>query len=168
MIIFPIIDAICFLYVFWLGFLQDHVNVESRLINLFNSNATFEYHINIIFTIMIIHNSRAINEIDALGQCDVLPDSCFSWNRCTLANFFLFQGVDNGRFSYIRISNETNTDMLLVFVQIIELSQQINQRSFSEGIVQRSMVCKCRIFFVEISQPFRLQNSNEICKNHAI
>lgn len=81
-----------------------------------------------------MHCTRAVDKVNSFGQGDVLPDFGFTWNGCSSADFLFFQRVDNAGFSYVWISDKTDTDVFLVPVENVKLSEQIDQRAFSERI----------------------------------
>lgn len=45
--------------------------------------------------VLIVHDTWAIDQVDALGQGDILPDLGLSRNWCYFAAGFLHQSVDN-------------------------------------------------------------------------
>lgn len=83
------------------------------------------------------YNSRAVDEEDSTHQRDVLPDFGLTGDGRHLADFLAAQGVDDGRFSNIRVADETHADLLLVAVQLAELAQQIDQRTFTKRMGHR-------------------------------
>jgi hypothetical protein len=124
-IINPFTDSIDVVNVLTLGLIYDGVNIDFGVGDSFGADDGLEDLVSLTFT-LIIHNTWAINQIYALSQRDVLPDFGLSWNGGDLAHGLAFQGIDDRGFTDIRISNETHTDVLLVFVQNIKLLKKLN------------------------------------------
>lgn len=74
-----------------------------------------------------------------------MPDFGFSRNRCRFANCLLLESVDDGGFSNVRVSDETDRDLLLVGEEGRELSEELNERTFSERIVDRGVESDGRV-----------------------
>lgn len=48
-----------------------------------------------------------------------------NWSHC--ADFAAFEGIDDTAFTNVRISNETNGDLLFIGMQLGELSEELDQ-----------------------------------------
>jgi len=70
----------------------------------------------------VIDDSRAIDQEDTPEQGDVLPHFGLAWNRSDFAHSLRSQGVDDGTLANVGVSNESDADLLLVLVQLRELS----------------------------------------------
>jgi hypothetical protein len=79
---------------------------------------SFQNNVSLGILIAWIHDSRAIDQEDALEQRNVLPHFGLTRNRCDLADLLLAQRVDDGTLADIGIANETNADLLFVLVQL--------------------------------------------------
>ncbi len=71
---------------------------------------------------------------------DVLPDSGLSGDRRGLADGLGLQRVDDGAFADVRVPDEAHADVLLVFVEIIVLPEEIYQGALSEGVCDAGVV----------------------------
>uniref|UniRef100_A0AAG5DRU4 Uncharacterized protein n=1 Tax=Anopheles atroparvus TaxID=41427 RepID=A0AAG5DRU4_ANOAO len=69
-----------------------------------------------------IHHPGAIDQEDTLHQRDVLPHFRFARDWRHLAHLLAAQRVNDGRFADVRVPDETNTDLLLVDVQLSDLT----------------------------------------------
>ena len=83
------------------------------------------------------YDTRTIDKVYPLRQGDVLPNFGFTGYRGNLAHFAAFQGVDDAALSNVRVSNETNRDLLLIGVKLGELAEQLDERAFAERVVRR-------------------------------
>ena len=50
-------------------------------------------------------------------------------------NLFAFKGVDDRTLSRVGIANKTDGDLLLIWMQFAELTQQIDERAWESDIV---------------------------------
>lgn len=100
--------------------------IKLWFIYFLSSNTSLEHTLDIIFAFSHVHGARAVNQINSLGESDVLPDFGLSWDWSGFANFSLFKCVDYTRFSNIRISHKTNADIFFVSVENIELPEQVD------------------------------------------
>lgn len=130
------------------------LNVISWLINFFSSDTSFQNTVDIIFALSWMYCTRAIYQINSFCQSNILPYFCLSRNRSRSANFLLFERINDTRLSNIWISNETNTYIFFISVENIELSKQINQRSFSEWVWNWRLVSYCWVLLWQILNPF--------------
>ena len=99
----------------------------------------------------------------------------FTGNWSCLADFLLLQGVDDGALPDVGIPNETYADVLLVFMEVVELKRQLcdivigyivylrrgmylfqnlNQRTLSKGVVNTCVVTDGGVLFRKDSLPF--------------
>ena len=85
------------------------------------------------------NNSRAIDEVDAAHQGDVLPDFGLSGDGSSLANGLLLQRVDDGGLANVGVSNETDRNLLLVGEESGELTEKLDEGSLSEGVIDGGM-----------------------------
>ena len=53
---------------------------------VFYPDNSLEHYICLVIIVLVVHHTRAVNEEDALHECDVLPHLGLSWNWCNLAN----------------------------------------------------------------------------------
>jgi len=86
---------------------EDGLNVKLGVWEALRTNHSLENFISVSLT-LIIDNTWAINEVDALGKGDVLPDLGLTWDWSDLAACLLHQRVDHGRFADVRVADETN------------------------------------------------------------
>lgn len=82
-----------------------------------------------------VNDTWAIDHVDSLGQGDVLPDLCFSRHWGALAHDLGLERVNHTRLSYVRVTDHTDGNTLLVLVEEIELSQKLNEGELSERFV---------------------------------
>jgi hypothetical protein len=100
-----------------------------------------------------MHNTWTVDEVDSLGQSDVLPRFSLARNWCCLATCFFHEGVDDGTLACIWIANQSHTYVLLIFVKEIELLQKLDQSTLSERISNRSLECNSWVDLGEILYP---------------
>ena len=58
-----------------------------------------------------------------------------SRDRSDVADFAAFDGIDDAALANVRVSNEADGDLLLVRVQLGELPEKLDKRSFAERMV---------------------------------
>mmetsp|Transcript_35416 Transcript_35416/g.54194 ORF Transcript_35416/g.54194 Transcript_35416/m.54194 type:complete len:214 (-) Transcript_35416:545-1186(-) len=93
---------------------------------------------------LVVHDTRAIDEVDSLGEGDVLPSLGLSGHGSHTAAVLLHEGVDDGTLSSVRVSDQTHTDVLLVLVQEVELLQQLDEGALAEGVGDTGLESKGR------------------------
>ena len=139
--------------VFLLHSIKNGLDVGVWVRNLLSTNYTFKYFVNLRFT-RIVDYSWAVNQVNSLGQGDVLPMFCLTRNGCNFANLFLHQGIDHRGLAHIWIADESNTDAFLLSVQVVELLQKLNQRPFAEWIGHTRLEAKCGSKLLQVLYPF--------------
>jgi len=105
---------------------ENGLNVRVGIRDLFSTHDSLEYFVNLCL-VGIVDDTWTINQINALGQRDVLPNLRLSWNRCDFADTLLHECIDDRRFADIRVANKADTDAFLLPVQVVELLEQLNQ-----------------------------------------
>jgi hypothetical protein len=85
-----------------------------------------------------------------------LPDFRLSRYRRNIAHLLVLDGVDDATLSDIRVPNKSYTDLLLVRHQIAELTKQLDEGTFAEGIVDRGMEGDGGMRFREMRYPASL------------
>lgn len=113
---------------------------------------------NISFRIFRIgwHNTGTIDEVDTLHKSDILPDLGFTRDGSNIAHLFSLKSVDDGRLASVGISDKTDLDLFLIAVQAGELTQELNERTFAERVVDGCVEGECGIVFGKIGNPFGL------------
>lgn len=129
-------------------------NVISGMIDFLCSYTTFQDTFYVIFSLANMNSSRAVNKINSFSKSDVLPNFGFSWNRGGFTYFSFLQRIYNTWFTNVWISDKTNTDIFLVSMENIKLTENVDKRAFSERICYARSVGNSRIAFAEIFNPF--------------
>lgn len=85
---------------------------------------------------------------------------CLSWNWSNIADFATFQRVNDTTLSNVRVSDETDRYLLLVGMQLRKLSEELDKRAFTKGMIGRSMegdgwVAGCEVLDISRSDPVR-------------
>lgn len=60
------------------------------------------------------------------------------------------ESIDETRLSYIRITNQSDRDLLLIGMQSLKLPQQLDKSALSEWVSRAGMECYGRIFGGEV------------------
>lgn len=73
---------------------------------------------NILFRIISIggHHTRAIDQVDAFHERDVLPYFCFARDGGDGADFLLTEGIDDRGLASVGVADEADGDLLAVGV----------------------------------------------------
>ena len=106
----------------FLCLVEDALDVLTRIWQPLSPDDGLEYLLQLCL-LVIVHNTWAIDEIYPLGVGDVLPALGLSWNGGHLATILFHEGIDNRTLATVGVSNETDRDVLLVFVNNIKLLQ---------------------------------------------
>ena len=109
-----------------------------------NSNNTLQHGVGVRVLGGHGDDTWAIDQVDSLHQSDVLPDFRLSRNRSDRADLLLLERVDDTRFTNIWVSDESDGDLLLVRVKDGELSQQLDQGSFTKRVVDTGVTSDSR------------------------
>jgi len=72
---------------------------------------------------VVVHHTGAVDQEDPLEQRDVLPHLGLARNRRSLADLLTTQRVDDGALAHVGVSNEANTDLLLLSMQHLKLKR---------------------------------------------
>ena len=74
-----------------------------------------------------------------------MPNFGLSGNRSGLANGFLLKSVDDRGFADVGVTDESDRDLLLVGEEGGELSEKLDEGSFSERVVDRRVESDGRV-----------------------
>ena len=79
-------------------------------------------------------------------------------HRSDVADLAAFQRVDYTALSYIRITNKTDGNLLLVRMELRELSKELNEGAFAKRVVGRrvegnSGVARCKVLNISCRDP---------------
>lgn len=72
------------------------------------------------------------------------------------ADLLLLERVDDARLANVRVADEADRDLLLVRVKDGKLAEELDERTFSEGVVDRSMEGERRSELGEVLHPTSL------------
>ena len=101
-------------------------------------------------------DSRTIDEINSTHQRDVLPDLRLSWNRRSLAHRLLLERVDDGGFADVGVSDESDRNLLFIGEEGGKLTEELNEGSFTERVVDRGVEGDSRMRLGENLDPSSL------------
>lgn len=102
------------------------------------------------------YDTRTVDQVDSTHEGNILPDFRLSRYRRNIAHLLVLDGVDDATLSDIRVPNKSYTDLLLVRHQIAELTKQLDEGTFAEGIVDRGMEGDGGMRFREMRYPASL------------
>lgn len=118
---------------------------------------------NVKRTFIVVDDPGTIDEVDAFGECHILPDSGFAGYRCCLAHLPLLEGVDDGTLADIGVADKADRHSLLVLMELIELSNEVDEGALTEGVVEvRSEGQRGKLFGEVGDPPARQPCGNEI------
>jgi hypothetical protein len=98
-------------------------------------------------------NTGAINEVNSLHQCDILPHLGLTRNGSDCADLLVTKGVDDGGLARVGVSNQTNRNLLTVGVERRELTEQSDQGSLAERVVDVGVESQCRVVLGKMTNP---------------
>lgn len=125
--------------IFWLDSGEYGRNVLGWRIDIFYPHYSFENRGRLTVSHSNGNNARAVDEVDASHQRNVLPHFCLAGNGGDCADLLLLECVDDARLARVGVADKADRDLLLVRVQYAELTEQLNQRPFSKGIIDGSV-----------------------------
>jgi hypothetical protein len=105
----------------FLNLCKNAMNVNSWIIKSFGSDNSLQNSVKIAIIFTSINDSWTIDKINSSCEGDVLPNFSFSRNWSSLARFASFQGVDDGGFSDVGISDESDSNRFTISVEVIKL-----------------------------------------------
>jgi len=149
----PFADAINVHYTLLFGFVQNSLYILRRVWDFLSSYYTFE-DLLCVGLVLVMHNSRAIDQVNSLGQSNILPHFGLSRDWGNSAAVLFHQGVDHRRFSDVGVADQTNGNVFLIFMEDIELFEQLDQRSLSKGIRNGSLESESWGCLGQIFDPF--------------
>jgi hypothetical protein len=103
------------------------------------------------------NNAGAVDQIDALHKGDVLPNLGLPGQWCHIADLLLLERVDDARLAHVGVADEANADLLLVGMQVGELTQQLNEGAFPERVIDGSVEGDRRVELGQVLDPASLQ-----------
>ena len=139
----PLRYTVRVVYDLGLDLVKDGLDVLCGVGNLLGAHNTFEY-LFCVRLMLIVHNTRAVDEINTLRQRDVLPRLGLARDRCDPAACLLHERVDDGALADVGVPDETHADVLLVLVKDVELLEQLDQRAFAERVLYTCLECQRR------------------------
>lgn len=105
-------------------------------------------------------DSGTIDEINPTHQRDVLPDLRLSRDGRSLADGLLLERIDDRGFTDVGVSDESDRNLLFVGEQGGELTEELDERSFTERVVDRGVEGDGRMSLGENLDPTSLQIEN--------
>jgi hypothetical protein len=95
---------------------QERLNVLLRMLDLLDTHNTSKNQVGRRVGARGRDDTGTVNQIDALHQTDILPDLSLSRNGSNSANLLFEKGVDDGRLSSVRPTNQTDRYLFSVGV----------------------------------------------------
>lgn len=92
--VFPFVNAINILNILSLDFFKDGVDVLRRVRHLLGSDHALE-HLLRVRLVLVVHDTRAVDQVNSLCQGDVLPRLGFSRNGRHSAACLLHESIDH-------------------------------------------------------------------------
>ena len=134
----PYLESVQLLQIGGLGLLQHLRDVEGRRFEVFHTCDPLQYLVRLRLSLRE-HNPRTVDQVDPLGQPDVLPDLGLPRDGRHLAHLLAPQGVDDGTLPDVRVADESHADLLPVRVQPCELPQQVDEGALAERVAHRGV-----------------------------
>lgn len=135
---------------------EQELDVTRRVGKVLDSNDTLENLLRFSVTCRRGNDTGAIDEVDSSHEGDVLPNFGLSGDRSGLANGFLLKSVDDRGFADVGVADESDRDLLLVGEEGGELSEKLDEGSFSERVVDRGVESDGRVSLGEDFDPSSL------------
>lgn len=132
--------------------IEDSIDVEIGIGDFLMPDHTLKYFVRVRL-VRVINDSRAVNEVDAFRERDILPDFGLTGNRRNFANLFLHQRIDDWGLADVRVADKTHRNALFVTVQLVELFQKLDQRTFAKGILHTGLESKSRSKLIQVPDP---------------
>jgi hypothetical protein len=136
--------------------LQQEVDVTRRVGKVLDTNDTLEDLLRLGVPRRGGDDTGAIDEVDTPHKGDVLPDLGLSRDRSGLANGLLLERVDDRRLADVGVTDETDRDLLLVRVEGRELTEELDEGTLSERVVDRGVESDGRVSLAEDLDPTSL------------
>lgn len=123
---------------------------------MLNSNDTLEYLLRFSVFATGWDDTRAINEVDTLHESNVLPNFGLSRDRSDFADLLRLDSIDDTALADIGITDEADTNLLLFGHEIGELAEELNEGTFTEGVVYGSVESDGGVSFRKMFNPTSL------------
>ena len=160
--ILPIWHAIGVINVLMIDLVKDGSNVLRRVRDLLGADDGLQNLLRVTL-VLVVYDTRAVDEVDALGQCDVLPDLRLTRDRCYTAAGFLHKRVDDGRLAYVWVADQADTNVLLVAVEDVELLEELDETAFAERVLHTGVEGEGRCRLLEDLDPLlRHRGRNQV------
>lgn len=140
-----------------LALFEDLVDVLLGVLDLLNLNDTSQENVCGSVGKGGRDDTGAIDEVDTLHERNVLPDLCLAGDGCDGAHLLGAKGVDDGRLSGVGVPDETNGNLFALGVERRELTKQLNEGSFAEGVVDIGVEGEGGVVFGEAANPGSLK-----------
>lgn len=127
-----VFEAIRPLEVLWPDALEQRGDMFCGRREILHTHDTFQDRVRVGILGGDGHDTGTVNEVDPAHERDVLPYFGFTGDRRDGAYFFLFECVDDAGFTSVRVADESDRDLFLVRVQHRELTEELDEGSFTE------------------------------------
>lgn len=112
--------------------LEERGDMFCRRREVFHTHDTLEDRVRVRILGGDGDDTGTVNEVDPAHEGDVLPYFGFTRDRSHCAYFFLFECVDDAGFTSVGVADESDRDLFLVRVEHRELTEQLDEGSFTE------------------------------------
>ena len=116
------------------------------MLNVFGANNTTKENVFWCVGHAGRHTTGAIDEVDALHECDVLPHLGLTRDRRNCADLLVPKGVDDGGFARVGVADETDRDLFAGGVKGGELTEKRDEGTLAEGVCDGGVEGKGRVF----------------------
>ena len=156
-VILVTLDLVCALDVLWLGLCEDSWDILFRVLDVLDTDDALKE--NILWSIGRgwWDDTRAIDEVDALHEGDILPDLGLSRNWGNCADLLVAECVDDGGFPGVWISDEADGDLLAVGVEGGELAEKLDEGALSKRVGDLSVESESWVVLGQVTNPCGLK-----------
>lgn len=132
--------------------IKDWLHKLCRVWEFLNSDDTLENFLSLGLA-LVMDDSWAIDQVDSLGHSKILPTPRLSWNWSCFAACLLHECVDDRWLSSVWVANQTDTDVLLVSVEKVELLQELDEWALTERVLDTCLEGQGWIRFWKVLDP---------------
>lgn len=133
--------------------LQERTYVDLRVEQLLRPDHPLQHHLCVVLALVVVHHPRTVDQVNPFGEVHILPDLGLSRDRSCLAHLLLLERVDDAALAHIRIADETDRNVLLVLMEVVELSQEVDETALAETVLHTGMVGHSGTLFLQMGHP---------------
>ena len=120
--VIPLSDTVNVLNLLLFSLVQNSTDILSWVRDFLSPDNALQ-HLLCVSLILVMDYPRAIDQINSLSHCNILPNFCLSRDGRHPAAMLFHKSVNNRTLTNVWVSDQANRNIFLIFMKDIELFQ---------------------------------------------